>query len=135
MKTHEGNAIAVAEFLNHHHLVASVRYPGLPEYPQHELAKRQMSGFGGMVSFQIKGGREAANRFFKDLKIFSFAESLGGVESLACYPPEMTHGAIPKKERIRRGITDGTIRLSLGLEDKEDLIADLADALDKAQTG
>ncbi|MDD5171193.1 MAG: PLP-dependent transferase, partial [Syntrophales bacterium] len=131
MKAHEENALAVAKFLNHHPLVASVRYPGLRQHPQHELAKRQMSGFGGMISFQIRGGRVEANRFFRHLKIFSFAESLGGVESLACYPPEMTHGSIPKEERIRRGITDGTIRLSVGLEDKEDLIADLEQALDR----
>ncbi len=130
MKAHQENALAVAEFLQHHPFVESVRYPGLPSHPQHELAKKQMHGFGGMVSFQICGGREEANVFFKTLKVFSFAESLGGVESLACYPSAMTHGSIPKEERERRGITDGTIRLSVGIEDKEDLIVDLEQALD-----
>lgn len=130
MKTHQENALAIAVFLKDHPLVDSVRYPGLPDDPQHELAKKQMDGFGGMVSFQISGGREEANVFFRSLKLFSFAESLGGVESLACYPPAMTHGSIPKQERERRGITDGTIRLSVGIEDKEDLLADLKNALD-----
>ncbi len=129
MRQHEHNAMRVAEELIKHPLVKSVNYPGLTEHPQHELAKRQMDGFGGMVSFEIHGGRDEANRFFKNLRLFSFAESLGGVESLACYPPAMTHGSIPKEERERRGITDGMIRLSVGVEDIEDLIADLKQAL------
>lgn len=129
MRQHEESAFKVAQYLFCHPLVTSVRYPGLPNHPQHELAKRQMGGFGGMVSFQIQGGKEQANEFFRSLRIFSFAESLGGVESLACYPPAMTHGSIPKKERERRGITDGTIRLSVGIEDVEDLISDLDQAL------
>jgi cystathionine beta-lyase/cystathionine gamma-synthase len=109
--------------------VESVIYPGLPDHPQHDLAKRQMSGFGGMVTFRISGGRAEADAFFRSLKVFSFAESLGGVESLACYPAEMTHGSIPREERERRGITDGTIRLSVGIEDADDLIEDLDQAL------
>jgi cystathionine beta-lyase/cystathionine gamma-synthase len=134
MRVHEENAMAVAEHLNAHPFAEAVRYPGLPGHPQHELAKRQMDGFGGMVSFQLRGGREAANVFFKCLKLFSFAESLGGVESLACYPPTMTHGSIPEEERKQRGITDSTIRLSVGIEDKDDLIADLDQALQKASS-
>lgn len=129
MRAHQENALRIAEFLQGHPLVESVRYPGLPGHSQHELALRQMSGFGGMISFQLRGGRAEANAFFKNLKCFSFAESLGGVESLACYPPTMTHGAIPKEDRERRGINDGTIRLSVGLEDVDDLIEDLDQAL------
>jgi cystathionine beta-lyase/cystathionine gamma-synthase len=130
MNEQQGNALAIAKYLRCHPLVESVRYPGLPDHPQHELAKRQMRGFGAMVSFQIRGGIKEANEFFRNLKVFSFAESLGGVESLACHPATMTHGSIPKEDRERRGILDGTIRLSVGIEDKEDLISDLKHALD-----
>ena len=133
MERHQENARQIATFLQQHSFVETVHYPGLPDHPQHDLAKRQMSGFGGMVSFRIRGGREEANLFFKSLKVFSFAESLGAVESLACYPAVMTHAAIPKEKREKRGITDGTIRLSVGIEDSEDLISDLNDALDAAQ--
>ncbi len=133
MRQHQENAQLVAEFLLGQPLVETVSYPGLPSNPQFDLARRQMSGFGGIVTFQIRGGRDEANAFFKALKVFSFAESLGGVESLACYPPAMTHGAIPKEERERRGITDGIIRLSVGIEDTEDIIADLDQALAAAQ--
>ncbi len=129
MRAHNENALAVAQFLDRHPDVEAVHYPGLENHPQHELAKRQMRGFGGMVTFRIRGGAKEANTFFKALKLFSFAESLGGVESLACYPSAMTHGSIPAGERERRGITDGTIRLSLGIEDTEDIIADLDKAL------
>jgi cystathionine beta-lyase/cystathionine gamma-synthase len=133
MERHQENARRIASFLRPHPFVETVHYPGLPDHPQHDLAKRQMSGFGGMVSFQIRGGREEANIFFKSLQVFSFAESLGAVESLACYPAVMTHAAIPKEKREARGITDGTIRLSVGIEDWEDLINDLATALKSAQ--
>ncbi len=129
MRQHEENAFQVAEYLAQHPLVEVVYYPGLADHPQHELAKKQMSGFGGMVTFLLRGGRDEANRFVKSLQFFSFAESLGGVESLACYPPTMTHGSIPVEERESRGITDGLIRLSVGIEDIEDLIADLDRAL------
>lgn len=132
MRAHEENALAVAGYLQRHPGIETVYYPGLASHPQHELAKRQMRGFGGMVTFKIRGGRGRANAFFKALRIFSLAESLGGVESLACYPAEMTHGSIPREERERRGIADGTIRLSLGIEDGDDLIADLDQALGAA---
>lgn len=132
MRQHEENAKRIAEYLADHSSVLSVNYPGLINHPQYELACRQMSGFGGMISFQIKGGREEANKFVKSLQVFSFAESLGGVESLVCYPSTMTHGSIPKEEREQRGITDGTIRLSVGIEDVEDLIDDLERALTAA---
>lgn len=131
MKQHEENAKRIAEYLSGNSNVISVKYPGLKEHPQYNLAKEQMFGFGGMISFEIKGGYEQANAFFKNLKIFSLAESLGGVESLACYPAAMTHGAIPKEEREKRGITESLIRLSVGIEDIEDLINDIDKALSK----
>ena len=129
MHQHQRNALQVAGFLTRHPRVRHVRYPGLPCHGQHELARRQMSGFGGMVSFEIDGGRREADAFFRRLRVFSLAESLGGVESLACYPAAMTHASIPAKERQRRGITEGLIRLSVGIEDAEDLIDDLDRAL------
>ncbi len=132
MSRHERNAFRVAEFLQSHSFVKSVCYPGLPDHPQHELAARQMEGYGGMVSFRIVGGREQANAFFKGLRLFSFAESLGGVESLACYPAVMTHGSIPREVREQRGITDDLIRLSVGIEDSEDLIEDLGQGFESA---
>lgn len=132
MPRHEQNAAQVARFLQAHPQVAAVHYPGLPDHPQHALAARQMSGFGGMVTFQIRGGREHANAFVQALQFFSFAESLGGVESLACHPATMTHASMPPEDRLRRGITESLLRLSVGIEDVEDLKADLDQALAKA---
>jgi cystathionine beta-lyase/cystathionine gamma-synthase len=129
MRQHEVNARAVAEFLQKHPKVSETIYPGLPSHPQHELAKAQMDGFGAIVTFRLDGGTERVRRFVKALKIFLFAESLGGVESLACHPATMSHAALTPAERERLGITDGTIRLSVGLEDPEDLIEDLQNAL------
>ncbi|HET7480128.1 MAG TPA: cystathionine gamma-synthase [Rubrobacteraceae bacterium] len=129
MRQHEQNALAVAEFLKGHPEVETVNYPGLPSHPQHELAKKQMSGFSGMVSFTLKGGAEAAYAAVKKTRIFSFAESLGGVESLITHPATMTHAAIPREQREARGVTDGLMRLSVGIEDAEDLIADLDRAI------
>ena len=132
MRQHEQNALQIARFLETLPAVARVDYPGLPAHPQHGLAAAQMSGFGGMVTFHLHGGRAEANRLVKALRVFSFAESLGGVESLACHPATMTHASIPESERLRRGITEGTIRLSVGIEEEEDLIADLQQALKAA---
>lgn len=132
MKQHEQNARLIARALSEDSRVAKVFYPGLPSHPQNKLAKQQMKGFGGMISFKIHGGFEEANNFMKNLKIFSLAESLGGVESLVCYPPRMTHASIPKEEREKRGITDNLIRLSVGIEDLEDLLLDLDQALMKS---
>ena len=129
MRQHERNARRIAEFLEQHPSVARVYYPGLASHPQHELARRQMTGFGGMVSFVLEGAPERGIDFAKRLKYFSLAESLGGVESLICHPARMTHGSIPKEDRERRGITDGLLRLSVGIEDVDDLIADLEQAL------
>jgi cystathionine beta-lyase/cystathionine gamma-synthase len=130
MREHAKNAQAVAEFLESHGEVDRVYYPGLKSHPQHELAKRQMSGFGGMVSFTLKGPEQRAIDFANRMHYFSLAESLGGVESLICHPARMTHGSIPKEERERRGVTDGLLRLSVGIEDADDLIADLRQALE-----
>jgi cystathionine gamma-lyase len=130
MREHERNARAVAAFLDGRDDVSRVYYPGLPSHPQHELAARQMRGFGGMVSFVLHGDASRAFAFAREIKLFSLAESLGGVESLICHPARMTHGSIPKEERDRRGVTDGLLRLSVGIEDEEDLLADLERALD-----
>ena len=130
MREHAKNAQAIAEFLEAHDEVDRVYYPGLLSHPQHELAKRQMSGFGGMVSFTLKGPEQRAIDFANRMKYFSLAESLGGVESLICHPARMTHGSIPKEEREKRGVTDGLLRLSVGIEDIDDLIEDLRSALE-----
>jgi len=129
MQAHERNAQTIAAFLDAHPQVDRVYYPGLPTHPQHALAKRQMSGYGGMVSFVLKGAPERGIDFAPRLRYFSLAESLGGVESLICHPARMTHGSIPKEDRERRGITDGLLRLSVGIEDVEDLLEDLQQAL------
>ncbi len=130
MREHERNALAIAGFLESHPQVERVYYPGLPSHPQHDLAKRQMSGFGGMLSFTLLGPQRRAIDFANRMRYFSLAESLGGVESLICHPARMTHGSIPREERERRGITDGLLRLSVGIEDLSDLTADLGDALE-----
>ena len=129
MREHEANANRIAAFLKDSADVERVYYPGLPEHPQHELAKRQMRGFGGMLSFTLRGPAGRALDFVKRTKLFSLAESLGGVESLISIPSRMTHGSIPKEERERRGVTDGLVRLSVGIEDGDDLVADLEQAL------
>lgn len=131
MEAHEKNALRVAEFLASHPYVEWVYYPGLPSHPQHALAKRQMRGFGGMVSFEIAGGLPAVEQFIARSKLFLLAESLGGVESLLCYPPRMTHASISAEERAKRGIHDNLIRLSVGLENGDDLIEDLRTALQR----
>jgi cystathionine beta-lyase/cystathionine gamma-synthase len=132
MREHAKNAQAVAEFLEAHEEVDRVYYPGLRSHPQHELAKRQMSGFGGMVSFTLKGPVQRAIDFANRMQYFSLAESLGGVESLICHPARMTHGSIPKEDREKRGVTDGLLRLSVGIEDIDDLIDDLRSALESS---
>jgi len=129
MEKHHENAIQIAEFLNTHPKIKKVNYPGLINHPQYELAKQQMSGFGGMLSFEINGNLKEAKQFLENLKIISLAESLGGVESLIEHPALMTHASIPKKEMEKIGITDSLIRLSVGIEDTGDLIDDLKNAL------
>ena len=130
MRQHEANAFAVARFLQDHPRVSQVYFPGLPQHPNHEVARRQMSGFGGMVSIRLKeGNRESVNAFVKKLKVFALADSLGGVESLVCFPMVMTHDAVPEKQRLELGITGDLLRLSIGIEGIDDLLADLKQAL------
>ena len=129
MERHCANAAAVAEFLAGHSKVAQVHYPGLPSHPQHALARRQMRGAGGMVTAVLEGGLDQARRFLERVEIFALAESLGGVESLIEHPAIMTHASIPAEIRAELGISDGLVRLSVGVEDTEDLVADLAQAL------
>ncbi|MFN2261389.1 MAG: cystathionine gamma-synthase [Psychroflexus sp.] len=130
MQRHSENGRAVAEFLQAHPKVENVYWPGLENHPNHEIAKRQMKDFGGMVSFTTKGNSmEDAMKFVENVKVFTLAESLGGVESLAGHPASMTHASIPKEEREKTGVVDSLIRLSVGIEDKEDLLKDLEQAL------
>ncbi|MBI4368686.1 MAG: aminotransferase class I/II-fold pyridoxal phosphate-dependent enzyme [Elusimicrobia bacterium] len=131
MKAHETGAGKVARYLSEHYKVERVYYPGLNSHPGHENAGRQMTGFGGMVSFDIRGDGGTATEFFSALRLFTVGESLGGVESLACYPWIMTHAAIPEEERLRSGIKDTLIRLSVGIENPKDLINDLSLALEQ----
>jgi cystathionine gamma-lyase len=126
MERHARNALAVARFLEGHPQVERVVYPGLPSHPQHALARRQMSGFGGMVTFVIRGGLAAATAFLRAVRIFACAESLGGVESLIEHPAIMTHASVPRETREKLGIADGLIRASVGIESAEDLLEDLA---------
>ncbi|HEX4925811.1 MAG TPA: cystathionine gamma-synthase [Bdellovibrionales bacterium] len=129
MKAHQENAMAVAKFLEKHPKVEKVVYPGLESHPQHALAKKQMSGFGGMITFFIKGGLPAATSMMEKVKVFALAESLGGVESLIEHPGIMTHASVPADQRAALGISDALIRLSVGVEAKDDLIRDLEQAL------
>ncbi len=128
MRQHNENAMQVAKWMAKQHRIMTVYYPGLPDHPQHELATRQMRGFGGMISFEL-GSMDAANSFLKRLRICALAESLGGVETIITHPASMTHAAIPADERKRIGVTDGLVRISVGIEDVEDIIADLDEAL------
>jgi cystathionine gamma-lyase len=130
MRAHESNAIEIAKYLEAHPKVDKVIYPGLESHPQHELAKSQMSGFGGMLSVYIKGGLSESKIFLEEVKLFALAESLGGVESLIEHPAIMTHASVPIEERTKLGIADNLVRISVGVEDLEDLVADLARALD-----
>ena len=135
MRAHCDNALALAQWLQEQAAVTEVIYPGLPSHPHHELAKRQMDGFGGMLSIRLKGGFEAAKRFCERLQLFTLAESLGGVESLVNHPAVMTHASIPPARRAELGIGDELVRLSVGVEDVADLRADLAQALGAAEPG
>ena len=129
MKRHEENGVAMAEYLRHHKKIKKVYYPGLGDHPQHALAKRQMNGFGSMISFDL-GSHENAKKFLDRVRLCSLAESLGGVETLISHPESMTHGSVPPETRKRLGITPGLVRISVGIEDIEDLIADLENAFD-----
>jgi cystathionine beta-lyase/cystathionine gamma-synthase len=132
MREHDRNARLVAAFLSEHPKVARVFYPGLPKNPQRDLAQRQMSGFGGMISFEVKGGLEPARHVVERTELFTLAESLGGVESLIELPAAMTHASIPAETRRAHGVADGLVRISVGIEDVADLISDLDRALAQA---
>jgi cystathionine beta-lyase/cystathionine gamma-synthase len=129
MNQHEANAKIIADYCEHHPMVIATHYPGLQSHPQHALAKEQMSGFGGMISIEL-GTLEKAKAFTNAVRLFTLAESLGGVESLVCHPVSMTHGSIPKEQREKLGITDSLVRLSVGIENIDDLLKDIAQALE-----
>lgn len=131
MKKHDSNARTVAEYLEAHPKVASVTYPGLPSHPAHETAKKQMSGFSGMISFELTGGISAGKTVMNSVKLAKLAESLGAVETMITHPATMTHADVPKNEREARGLTDGLVRLSVGIENPDDIIADLEQALNR----
>jgi cystathionine beta-lyase/cystathionine gamma-synthase len=133
MKRHVETARVVVDYLTRHPRVARVHYPGLTSHPGHDVAARQMSAPGGMISFELKGTLENAAAFLRALRIFACAESLGGVESLAEHPAIMTHASLPPEARRALGIGDGLIRLSVGLEDPSDLVADLARGFEEAR--
>lgn len=130
MERHNQNAIRVAEFLESHPFVSQVYYPGLPRFPQHELAKQQMKGFGGLISFELKAGYEGAVHMLNRVKLCRLAVSLGDVDTLIQHPASMTHSVVPKEERMKMGIYDGLIRLSVGIEEVEDIIDDLRQAME-----
>ena len=127
MEAHNANGMAIAKYLAERKEVQKIYYPGLPNHPGHELAKKQMTGFGGMIAFDL-GSRDRAARFLESVRLCSLGESLGGVETLISHPATMTHASVPPEERARLGITDGLVRISVGIEDVEDLIADLEQA-------
>ena len=131
MKKHDSNAQTVAEYLEDHPKVSSVTYPGLPSHPAHETAKKQMSGFSGMISFELTGGIQAGKIVMNSVKLAKLAESLGAVETMITHPATMTHADVPKDEREARGLTDGLVRLSVGIENPDDIIADLEQALNR----
>lgn len=132
MERHAYNALKVAQFLERHPKVERVNYPGLESHPQHQIAVKQMSGFGGMLSFEIKGGVEAGRRLMNSVKLLVRAVSLGSTETLIEHPALMTHASVPREERLKARITDGLVRISVGIEDVEDIIADLDQALAKS---
>ncbi|MBW8055099.1 MAG: PLP-dependent transferase [Nitrospira sp.] len=132
MQRHAASAQRVAEYLESHPKVARVTYPGLPSHPQYEIAKAQMSGFSGMISFELKGGLPAGKTVMNNVKLCALAESLGAVETMITHPATMTHADVPAQERQARGLADGLVRLSVGIEDVDDILADLEQALRKA---
>ena len=134
MKQHQENAIQVAAFLKDHPAIESVYYPGFENHPGHDIAKKQQAGFGAMLSFDLKGGVAAVQKLFANLELFTLAQSLGGVESLINHPPTMTHAGMEESARLEAGITDSLVRISVGIEDISDILADLAQGLEQSQT-
>jgi cystathionine gamma-synthase len=134
VREHEASAMLLANILDQHDAVRRVYYPGLESHPGHDIARRQQKGFGGMVSFEVDGNTEAVRAFIESLELFSLAESLGGVESLVCHPSSMTHAAVTSEALAEAGVSQNLIRLSVGLESAEDLVADVLRALEAAQS-
>jgi cystathionine gamma-synthase len=132
MRVHAENTAVIVDYLAKHSAVARVHYPGLPDHPGHDIARRQQSGFGAMLSFELRGGEAAVGEFLSGLECFTLAESLGGVESLISHPASMTHAGMEESARLRAGIGAGLLRVSVGIEDPEDLVADLAAGLERA---
>ena len=131
MERHAENAMRLAQFLESHPMVEKVNYPGLVSHPQAEVVRRQMSGWGGMLSFEVKGGVEAGRKLMNSLKLCSLAVSLGSVDTLVEHPASMTHAVMPKDMRESLGISDGLVRVSVGIEDAEDILKDFEQAFDK----
>jgi cystathionine beta-lyase/cystathionine gamma-synthase len=131
MDKHSANGMIIAEYLENHPKVTRVNYPGLTSHPQHHIAKAQMSAYSGMMSFELNGGLAAGTTLMNSVKLCSLAESLGAVETMVTHPASMTHGSVPREVRLARGLTDGLVRLSAGIEDVEDILADLEQALAK----
>jgi methionine-gamma-lyase len=131
MEKHANNALEVAKYLEAHHKISWVRYPGLSSHPQYEIAQKQMTGFGGMLSFGVAGGIEAGRKLMNSLELCSLTVSLGAVDTLISHPASMTHAGVPKEVRIKTGISDDLVRLSVGIEEPEDIIADLDQALER----
>ena len=129
LKQHQENAELVAQFLKNHQAIDAVYYPGFAEHPGHELAKKQQKGFGAMISFELKGGVESVEKLFDNLELFTLAQSLGGVESLISHPSTMTHAGMEIADQIEAGISQSLVRLSVGIEDIEDILADLSNGL------
>jgi methionine-gamma-lyase len=132
MKRHEESALQIARFLESHDKVAWVLYPGLPSHPQHDLAKTRVSGFSGMIAFELNGGVEAGRQLMNNVRLCGLAESLGSVETMITHPATMTHADVPAEDRRKRGLGDGLVRLSVGIEDVEDIIQDLEQGLTQA---
>jgi len=133
IKQHQENAEQVAEFLKNHSAIDAVYYPGFEDHPGHDIAKKQQAGFGAMLSFDVKGGVESVKKLFANLKLFTLAQSLGGVESLINHPPTMTHAGMEESARLEAGITDSLVRISVGIEDISDILSDLAHGLEQSQ--
>ena len=133
MKQHQENALQVADFLKNHNAIDAVYFPGFPEHPGHDIAKKQQSGYGAMLSFEVKGGVEAVKKLFENLELFTLAQSLGGVESLISHPSTMTHAGMEIVDQLAAGITQSLVRISVGIEDINDILADLAHGLAQSQ--
>ncbi len=133
MKQHQENALQVADFLKNHDAIDTVYFPGFPEHPGHEIAKKQQAGYGAMLSFEVKGGVEAVKKLFDSLELFTLAQSLGGVESLISHPSTMTHAGMEIADQLEAGITQSLVRISVGIEDIDDILVDLANGLTQSQ--